>query len=74
MRNERQARLGSLVGALLSAPIDRQCQGAVCPHERAGDLIAGFRERRVIGTERGTALGEDSGDDFIRLPRPTLFL
>src|ERR1700719_1995392 len=47
------------------------CQGTGCPDKRAGDLIAGFGELRGIGTQGGTGRGQDGGDDFILLPRPS---
>ena len=49
-------------------------EGAVRPHKRAGDLITGFGELRVIGTARGTGRGQGGDDDFILLPRPSPLL
>jgi len=49
-------------------------EGPVCHDKRAGDLIAGFAELRVIGTARGTGRGQGGDDDFILLPRPSPLL
>jgi hypothetical protein len=39
------------------------CQGTVYPDEGTGDLVTRLGKVGVLGAERDTARGQDSGDD-----------